>query len=204
MPRRLWNAFKNFAIVFSFVVNFILVVVLLFVVRFALTIKNQIAEPMVDGLHSNFVAMDEATINATIPVSANVPVSFPLAIENTRGSVVIAEPTPLNVPATFTFPANGGQIRGMVALTLPQGTVLPVDITVTVPVHTEVPIVLDVPATIPLNQTELHTPFSNLRYLMEPFVFLLDDTPDTWAEALSPSSRAPEEAPPANVTNVED
>lgn len=204
MAARMWNAFKNFAIVFSFIMNFVLLVVVVLTVRYALTIKNQIAEPLVDGLHGNFVAMDTATIQATIPVSTNVPVSFPLDLDNTPGTVVISEPTPLTVPATFTFPANGGQIRGTVALTLPQGTVLPVDITMTVPVQTEVPIVLDVPASIPLNQTELHDPFSNLRYLFEPYVLLLDDSPDTWAEAVFPARRAPDEPAPANVNSVED
>jgi len=203
MVDRLWDGFKNFAIVFSFVVNFVLVVVLIVTLRLLLPIKNQVAEPLVDGLHNNFILMDDATIQATIPVSTNVPVSFPLDIDNTPGTVVISEPTPLVVPATFTFPGSGGQINGTVALTLPQGTVLPVDITVTVPVETEVPIVLDVPASIPLSQTELHAPFSNLRYLLEPYVLLLDDTPDTWAEALSPNSRATEETDPGNVLNVD-
>lgn len=200
----LWKAFKNFAIVFSFVINLILLIALALTYRYALTVKSQLAEPLVDGLHNNFVALDNATINATIPVSTNVPVSFPLALENTRGTVIIAEPTPLVAPATFTFPGGGGRINGTVSTTLPQGMVLPVDISVVVPVETEVPIVLDVPANIPLSQTELHTPFSNLQYLFEPYVALLDDSPDTWAEAFSGQRHTVEEPPPGNVTNVED
>ena len=45
--------------------------------------------------------------------------------------------------------------------------------------------------------------FANLRYLFEPYVFLLDDSPDTWAEALSGNRNTVEEPPPGNVTNVE-
>ena len=81
MVDRLWKAFKNFAIIFSFAINFVLLIALLLTWRFILPAKNLIAEPLVDGLHSNFIGMDAATIRATIPVSANVPVSFPLAIE---------------------------------------------------------------------------------------------------------------------------
>lgn len=184
----LWGAFKNFAIVFSFAINFVLLMTLLLSSQLVLPIKNEIAEPLVDGLHSNFIAMDEATIRATIPVSTNVPVSFPLAIENTRGTVVLAEPVPLNVPAAFILPGTGGQINGTVVMTLPQGTVLPVDISMVVQVETNIPIVLDVPVIIPLSQTELHSPFANMRFLLEPYVEILDETPDTFSEIFAPNS----------------
>ena len=87
-------------------------------------------------------------------------------------------------------------------MTLPQGTVLPVDITLLVQVETEVPIVLDVPVIIPLSQTELHQPFSNLRFLLEPYVLLLDDTPDTWSEAFSSGGRNSEDAESGDINNV--
>lgn len=181
----MWNAYKNFAIIFSFAVNFVLIIVLLLILPLILPAKNQIVEPLLDGLHSNFIAMDDATIRATIPVSANVPIAFVLPIQNSPAVVVLSEPVPLNVPASFTFPGSGGQINGRVALTLQTGTVLPVTINMTVPVETEIPIVLDVPAIIPMSQTELHDPFNNLRLLLEPYVLLIDNTPDTWSEALS-------------------
>ena len=108
----LWTAYKNFAIVFSFLVNFVLVIVLLLVLQLLLPITSGIVEPLVDGLHGNFVAMDQATIRATIPVSANVPIAFPLPIENTRASVVIAEPVPLNTQPYSRFPAQVGRSTG--------------------------------------------------------------------------------------------
>jgi hypothetical protein len=39
-----------------------------------------------------------------------------------------------------------------------------------------------VPVNIPLRETELHQPFTNLAALVEPYDTLLDNTPSSWAE----------------------
>ncbi len=56
-----WNSFKTVALLISFIVNMVLIVVLLIVLMQIFQIKNGILEPLIDGLHSNFVGMDEAT-----------------------------------------------------------------------------------------------------------------------------------------------
>jgi len=58
------SGFWKFAVLFSFLVNAILVLVLLVVVGLIFQIKNGIAAPLIGGLYDNFVLMDKARIVA--------------------------------------------------------------------------------------------------------------------------------------------
>ncbi len=188
--KRFWNGFKNVAILFSFVVNFVLIVVLLFVVLLIFQIKNGIAQPLINGLYGSFAGLDEARIltninvkdsirvNDTIPVKLNIPLQQDTV-------VVLTKDVPLRVSASFTL-RDGTTLNGTVAITLPTGLQLPVALNLNVPVDStlpidlHVPINLNVPVDIPLNQTQLHDPFSNLRSLFDPFVRLLGNLPSEW------------------------
>src|SRR5205814_10677651 len=77
-----WNGFKNFAILFSFIANFVLVIVLLFVVLLIFQIKNGIAEPLLVGLHSSFVGLDEARILTTIKVDDTIHFNDHIFVKN--------------------------------------------------------------------------------------------------------------------------
>ncbi len=171
-----WNAFKNVAILFSFIVNLVLVVALLILVLLIFPIKNGIVEPLIDGLHASFVGLDSATIDRIIPVRETIPVQFTLPLEQNT-IVVLTEPVPLQVAATFDLPAGGGTINGIVNIQLPRGLRLPVSLDLDVPVDATVPVNLDVRAVIPLAETQLHDAFANLRQLLEPFVRALDNLP---------------------------
>ncbi|NJL95386.1 MAG: hypothetical protein HC915_17525, partial [Anaerolineae bacterium] len=59
---------------------------------------------------------------------------------------------------------------------------LPVQLSMDVPVQSEIPISLLVDVRIPLQETELHQPFVNLRDLLEPFVRSLDNLPQDWEQ----------------------
>lgn len=179
--RNFWNGFKNFAIIFSFIMNFVLLVALLIVVQQIFLIKNGIAEPLIDGLHKNFVGLDEAVIIRTVPVDDEITIDFPLLIN--QGTVVtLNEAVPLSASATFALPGGGGTINGAVSLDLPVGLELPVQLNLPVQVTQDIPVVLDVGVEIPLNETQLHQPFVNLRNLFEPFVRSLDNLPEEWEE----------------------
>ncbi len=182
--QHLWIAFRNFAIIFSFIVNLVLVITLLIVAYLLFDIKNSIAEPLIDGLHSNFVAMDEATIYRTIPVEAEIPVNFDLLVQDNI-TVVLTQPVPLTANATFLLPGGGGSINGTVNLNLPAGMQLPIALVLNVPVREHIPVSLDVSVAIPLSETELHGPFVGLRQLLDPYVYGLDQLPDSWPEAFT-------------------
>ncbi len=176
-----WNSFKTVALLISFIVNMVLIVVLLIVLMQLFQIKNGILEPLIDGLHSNFVGMDEATIYRTIDVNNQIPVVFDLPL-NQSTNVVLTQDVPIAASATFTLPGGGGVINGRVDIVLPKDLVLPVQLNMIVPVNTNIPINLPVDVAIPLKETELHTPFVNLRNLLEPYVRILDNLPGKWGD----------------------
>jgi len=181
------TGFWKFAILFSFLVNIVLVAVLLVAVGLIFEIKNGIASPLVGGLYDNFVLMDKARIVSTIAVNDmiqvndTIPVVFDLPL-NQDTQVVLTQDTPVNGATIFL---NGTPIA--VNVVLPRGTPLNIKLNMTVPVSTTIPVVLNVPVRlqvpvdIPLNQTELHPPFTNLAALVAPYNALLQALPSSWA-----------------------
>jgi len=176
-----WNSFKTVAIWISFITNIVMLIVLILLMMQLFQIKNGILEPLVDGLHRNFVGLDEAVIIRTIEVNDDIPVIFDLPV-NQRTDVVLTQDVPLAANATFTLPGGGGLINGRVDIVLPQNLVLPVELSMNVPVNTQIPVDLPVDVEIPLKETQLHDPFVNLRELLEPYVRVLDHLPDRWSQ----------------------
>ncbi len=187
-----WNAFKTIAILFSFIMNFIFLLVLLILVLLIFQIKNGIAEPLVAGLHSSFVGLDQARIvtsinvKDTITVADTIPVKLNIPLQQDT-DVVLTQNVPIRANASFTL-RDGTTLNGVVSITLPSGLRLPVALNLNVPVDSslpinlKVPINLNVPVDIPLANTELHDPFDRLRLLFDPFVRLLGNLPGSWSE----------------------
>jgi hypothetical protein len=173
-----WQAFKTFAILFSFTINFVLIIVLLLVAPLILPIVGQIAVPIVGGLNQSFVDMGDARIVRVINVNDTIPISFDLPL-STETNVRITQAVPLSVPATMVLPAGGGVINGTVSLSLPAGTTLPVALDLLVPVDQEIPVQLDVEVDIPLDETELGQPFGDLQAIFTPLDDLLTDLPNS-------------------------
>jgi hypothetical protein len=204
--REFWIAFRNFAILFSFIMNFVVLLVLIFVVLLIFQIKNGIAEPLLQGLHSNFVGLNEARIQTeiqvndeipidfTLPVNDSIPISFTLPVSDSTDVYLTEEVVIDNVPAFFAIDGGGGQISGTVDIRLPAETRLPIrlslsvpvdqtiPINLTVPVQQTIPVSLTVPVDIPLSETQLTEPFSNLRDLLEPYVRALGNLPNNWSD----------------------
>lgn len=171
-----WQAFKSFAIIFSFVVNLVLIIVLLLIAPIILPIVGQIVNPLVGGLTDSFVEMGAASIKQTIVVDDQIPIQFTLPLEQ-QTNVVLAAPVPLSVGAQVLLPNGGGIINGTVDLQLPEGLVLPVFLSLNVPVSQTVPVLLNVDVDIPLSQTELGVPFTRLEGLFTPLDGLLSGLP---------------------------
>jgi hypothetical protein len=180
--RAVGSFLKNFFIMFSFIVNLFLVVIIIGLLLFIFDIKNNIVTPLVSGLHSSFVGLDEATIDWTIPVRDTIPVVLDIPLQ-TNTVVTLTEPVPLVVGAAITLPGGAGNLSATVNLTLPEGLELPVALDLNVPVDEELDIALDVRAVIPINQTQLHDPINNLRLTFEPIVRALYNLPSNFGEA---------------------
>jgi hypothetical protein len=176
-----WNAFKNFAIMLSFIMNFVLILVLLVVVQQIFAIKGGILEPLVTGLHSSFVGLGEARIITNITVQDSIPIKLDIPLD-TSTVVTLTEDVPLRVPAGFTL-SDGTTLRGTVSLTLPRELALPVALKLNVPVDQMLPITLNVPVDIPLDQTQLNDVANRLRGLFDPLVRLIGNLPSDWNEA---------------------
>src|SRR4051812_9035040 len=70
MPDAFWKA----ATIFSLVMNLGLVIVLISLALLLFQIKSAMVQPLVTGLHTNFVAMDGAHIVSTIAVNDTIRV----------------------------------------------------------------------------------------------------------------------------------
>ena len=176
--RKPWQAFKNIAILFSFIMNFVVLLILLLAAPLIIPIVDSVARPLVGGLSESFVEMGDATIIRTIEVREEIPVSFTLPLSTTT-DVVVQEPVPLTVPATMVLPGGGGVINGQVQLSLPAGTTLPVALDLDVPVDHQLPVALDVAVNIPLEETELAAPFGTLEALFTPLGDFLYQLPES-------------------------
>ncbi len=187
--------FWRFMIVFSFIVNIILVIVLLVLGLTIFDLKKNIAQPLLEGLHSSFVGLNNATIDWTIPVQdtihvdrANAQLETNIPINVNETIVTLTQPVPLNVAANINLPGVGNLSNASVSLTLPAGTRLPVSLAFDLPVQQDVTVSLDVPvdlkvrAVIPLDQTQIHDPVENLRLLFEPLVRALGNLPDNFSQ----------------------
>lgn len=198
---RLGGGCWRFMVIFSFIVNFILVFVLALVLLLIFDIKQNIAQPLLNGLHSSFVGLDQATIDWTIPVRDDIPVSLQVPINPGTitsqvtqiggvpvhpipGETVVrlTRAVPLVLSANISAPSLTVS-NARVSLSLPAGTELPVSLDMVVGLDTEIPVELDVRAIIPLDQTQLHDVADNLRLLFEPLVVALDNLPSNFGEA---------------------
>ncbi len=176
-------AFWTITSTLSLVINLALIVLVIILSSQLFALKRTIQDQLVAGLYKNFVLMDQANIKSTIPVNAEVPAKFNLAIDKDL-EVTLTEDTPIKGASVSV---DGGYITISNAPThiiLPAGTKLPIHLKMIVPVDQKIPVNLDVNVNIPLNQTDLHTPFIGLQEVVKPYSQLLEDMPNSWPEAL--------------------
>jgi hypothetical protein len=203
--KRFWNAFRDIAIIFSFVVNFVLVVTLLVVsvpgIKAAFAIKAGMIEPLLNDLDAAFLGLGKATIDTTVEIDDFIPIQFDLPLDepldldfplliDQNTVVVLTESVPLSAPARFNLPGGGGAINGTVSLALPVGMRLPIHldfvvpvtstipVRLTVPVSETIPIEMTVPVHIELGKAGLDPAVQGLRDVFEPVRKMVEDLPD--------------------------
>lgn len=192
----------RFMVIFSFIVNFVLVVVLLVLGLFIFEIKNNVADPLIGGLHGTAVGLQEATIDWTIPVRDSLPIalSVPInagtitstvdtingqAVAPIPGETVVRLTRPVPLQASALINLNGSVVRTPVDLTLPAGLNLPVALDLELALATDIPVSLDVRAIIPLSQTQLNDPVETLALLFEPLAIGLHNLPQNFGQVPS-------------------
>ena len=169
-------AFWTIASVMSFTVNIVLLIALLIALQLLgaiqVTTTDQLSG-LLGGLYTNFVKMDQANIRTNIHVEKEIPVQFTLNVSGPT-NVMLSQDVTIS-GALVTVETGGLNITNARAtIVLPQNTVLPINIeNLVVPVDQKVLAVLDVPVDIPLDQTELHEPFTGLQQVVKPWYCLI-------------------------------
>lgn len=171
----LWNV----ASVISLAVNAILLIALIVLVinlsSFGMSMSAMVdlGSDLLGGLYGNFEKMDRAHINTDIEVNTAIPVRFDLQL-NQQTNVVLSQDTTVK-NALVTLETGVLNItRANSTIVLPQGTILPIVLNLTVPVDTTVPVTLYLPLDIPLDKTQLHEPFTGLQEVIKPFYCMID------------------------------
>ena len=168
-------AFWTIASIVSLTVNVILLAVLLSLWPLrgpAQKLAIGQASNLLGGLYHNFVKMDQATIATTIPVDANIPLNIVVPVQTTT-RIYLAEQAVVQSPRVV-MRTGGLTLDAPALVTLPAGT--PLDVTLDFPltVQNTIPVHLEVPVNIPLNQTELHEPFIGLKQVVEPWYCMVE------------------------------
>lgn len=170
--------FRNFWSVLSITLNVVLVIAVIILVINLFTWKK-VAEDIVGGLYYNFILMDEATIMSTVEVDTDMPVRFELPLKR-ETTVRLTKATEID-GARVTLRTGGLNIVNAPAdIILSEGTILPVELDMVVPVNTTIPVQISVPVNIPLSETELHAPFVGLQDVVSPIYWWLDNLPNSW------------------------
>ena len=180
MSRRekLLRALWTIASVISMTANVIVVIILLLALwlfrgyKIPEGIDIMVLNNLLSGLYSNFELMDAATISASIPVEDQIPVQFDLELKQPT-TVTLSEDVTIN-GAYVVINTAVIDISAPAVVTLPAGTNLPILLDLVVPVDKQVPVNLNVAVDIPLNETELHTPFVGLQDVVKPLYCLVE------------------------------
>ena len=166
--RAYWDVAAAISLLFNAVLVGVVVVLGLQLRNFKSTANGMggIADGVFGGLYSNFVKMDQASIDKTIAVDAQIPLNFVLPVSQNTNVVLTSD---VNIPNAHVIINTGVlNINAQAAITLRAGTSLPVALNMNIPVQSTIPVHLDVPVHIPLNQTQLHDPFTGLQTTILP------------------------------------
>lgn len=202
MLRALGKFIWRFMVIFSFIVNLVLIIVLLALGLFIFEIKNDVADPLIQGLHRTAVGLDKATIDWTIPVRDSLFVDLQVPINQNsilstvteyNGEAVqpIAGETLVTLTRDVPLVINNALIQSpdltlrnaTVNISLPAGTSLPVSLNLEVGLQTDIPVSLDVRAVIPIAETQLTDPIQTLQLLFEPLALGLHNLPSDFNQA---------------------
>lgn len=175
---RLWTT----ASVITLTINILLAIILIILVISVYRLKLDMAKIMnastsvmdlPGGLYENFEKMERANIQTNVVVNTSIPVKFDLQLNQQTNVVLSQDVTITN--ALVTVNTGGLNIsRANTTIVLPQGTILPVNLALTVPVDQQVPVTINVPVNIPLKDTQLNDPFVGLQNVIKPLYCLLE------------------------------
>ena len=172
---RTYRAFWTVTGLMSLVVNGILLGIVVYLgmsLNSLKTLSDNKDLMILSGLYTNFQRMERASIVTSIAVQDSIPIDLTVPIQKTTQIRLASDTTIPNARVRINTATLN--IDAPAQVILPSGTVLEVALDFNVPVQGSVPISLTVPVNIPLAQTELQTPFSNLQKVVKPFLCIIE------------------------------
>lgn len=169
---RFWTTASVISLTINIIITVILIILVISVYRLKLDMQKvkDAGLALMDlpaGLYTNFEKMERASIQTNVVVDAVIPVKFDLQL-NQQTNVTLSQDVTIS-NARVTVNTGGLNIsQANTTIVLPQGTVLPVVLNLTVPVDKQVPVTLNVPVNIPLSATQLNDPFVGLQGVIQP------------------------------------
>ena len=166
-------AFWTIASTISILVNVGLIAVVFILLQMLGSIQavsNDKVTGLLAELYGSFAAMDSATISRVVPVDASIPLNLTVPVNLTDKQIVLTRETRITGVRVEIHEGGVNIDTPRAVITLPQGTPLMINLErVDLAVQNTVPIHIDVPVNIPLNETELHAPFVGLRNIVQPY-----------------------------------
>lgn len=171
-----WTAFKNFAVVFSLLMNFIMLTIFLFVTLLVIPYTNFMTS-FITELKSAFNQLERAELVQKINLNTEMPINFTLPLSDTV-NFTPTEPITIPITTTMDFP-DGYSMDGELQFILPAGTNLPLSLNLDLPVDQTVPISVNIDIVIPIDETELGQTFREIEAIYDPFERFLIKLPSS-------------------------
>jgi hypothetical protein len=167
--RRFLPTFWTIACIVSLALNTILLILVLSLMHGLGTFgAGGTNAGLLTGLYNNFQQMDEAHIKTTIPVEASFPLDASIPVQAST-KITLARDVAIE-GAHVKINTALFNIDAPASLTLPAGTSLDVMMDFALPVHSTVPISLQLPVDIALQDTELHRAILGLQETIKPLL----------------------------------
>jgi hypothetical protein len=134
---RIWTTASIITLTFNIILAIVLIILLINVARMRASLDQMmgLVPSVIDlpgGLYENFEKMERANIQTNVVVEAMIPVKFDLQLNQQTNVILSQDVTITN--ALVTVNTGGLNIsRANTTIVLPQGTTLPVNLSLTVP-----------------------------------------------------------------------
>lgn len=161
--------FYKVAIIFSLLVNVVLVLVLVLAVIFL----PGILRPILSNVIQELDGLENAVIRTTVVVDQAMPVrDVDIEVQEAITVKTVDNTDISSAPITF-YPAGGGSLPGTAAIRLPPEVRLPIGFENNIVMSSTIPVKLAIPVEIPLKDTQVGTFAANLKAMLEPIVKLV-------------------------------
>ena len=190
-----WTAFEKFALFFSFVSTLAILTTMVLIYNAAMNLEPPPepvpVEPMVETMREGFAKIQDTVLTTTVSISHTVPITLDIRIKPNSTKLELVGKNKLEADGiVIILGSEAGKLSGKEAtLELGADNELNVKMSLEKQVVFEVPIQVEVPIRIPLQDVDLGSEIDALRVMIETPTVEPESTPtsDKSAEPWLPS-----------------